>query len=196
MHTVREAFVKMVTRGDGTDLATVLGIGRSENTDNEYLDALVDKEYDDDTNVDFIDVKDIKIENNLTEKSENSFNCERNKTERTLHIAEPIFKEVEPVKKKIHSFKCDQCSMAFGSKSNLNRHIPKAHNKSVECDRCKLVFAGKYNFNNHIKDCFYRCERCEFANKTEAGLEAHTRSHKLEDRKAQNYTERIIVVYK
>ena len=93
-------------------------------------------------------------------------------------------------------YRCAQCSRTFGTRRNLDRHIPKAHHQKVICERCKTEFDGRYSYNNHTKGCFFRCDRCEYFHKVESKMEVHKRTHITEDRKAKEFTERIVVVYK
>ena len=94
------------------------------------------------------------------------------------------------------SYKCLQCSKTFETKFNLDRHVPRAHHKKVRCDRCRKEFDGRHSYQTHNKECFYRCDRCKYVHKTEAAMAVHKRTHITEDRKAKEYTERIVVVYK
>ena len=147
-------------------------------------------------------MEDMLEENIYTENAPNTngdLYVQNNKIKTDRHVAEPIFKDNNlsgRTKKYSYQHKCDQCHMAFGSRRNLERHIPRAHIKPVSCERCKSVFAGKHSFQKHYQDCFYHCDRCEYIHKVESRIEAHRRTHIQEDRKAQMVRERVVVVYK
>ena len=108
MQTVREAFEKMVTLGDTTDLAVVLAFGIAEQSDNEYQIENVNIVVNEDSNIS--DVKPIKEEMNYS--SETEINLPNDQSEMLKSILQPISKGVKPFEEKINRrFKCAYCNM-------------------------------------------------------------------------------------
>jgi len=175
--TVREAFENMVTLGDTTDLAVVLGFGIAEQSDNEYQIENVNIVVNEDSNIS--DIKPIKEEMNFNYSSETEINLTNDQSEMLKSILKPILKEVKPFEEKINRrFKCAYCNMAFRNQFNVTRHMAGVHQRTINCNICDLVFDGKQNYQNHMKDCVYRCKECSKTFRTRRNRDRHVpRAH-------------------
>ena len=79
---------------------------------------------------------------------------------------------------------CPKCDLSgLRDKENLRQHIKSMHENPQKCTRCKVTFVDMQSFRKHVSDCFYWCPRpgCDYHDKRENRMEAHSRRHKKED---------------
>jgi hypothetical protein len=86
----------------------------------------------------------------------------------------PVKQQVEPEKKMF----CVQCNEQYKSKTRFVNHMREKHNHpgGLECNVCSLVFGSRFRLNKHMKThgwTLYHCNKCPAAFKYKDALHRH-----------------------
>ena len=108
----------------------------------------------------------------------------------------PEAKLQEDIHQNRSKMKCELCTFTTATRTSMNQHINRVHNKTYPCKVCKNIFRDKWELEDHLynihddKRMFdseylkFACEQCPYKAANNSALKTHV---KLKHEKIKNF---------
>ena len=89
--------------------------------------------------------------------------------------------EPQQTRKDPVNYKCKECSLMFGNKTTLKKHILVNHPKTVNCESCDQTFDQFWKLEIHMKthssEKLFECKVCDKKFALQWRLKKHMKGH-------------------